>query len=280
MMSKRKLLELVRGGHVSGWDDPRMPTIAGLRRRGFTPRRSARSADLIGVGQTENRVDIGKLEFAIRDDLNQKAPRVLCVLRPLRVVITNYPEGTRPRSWTPPTSPHDVPREGSRPLPFSRTLYIDRDDFMEDPPPASTASRPGREVRLRYAYVIRCDEVVKDAAGEIVELRCTVRPRDPGRKAPEGDRPRHDPLGFGGPRRPCEVRLYDRLFTVPDPEAGEEDFKRHLNPESLVVVEGALIEPSVAGTRPAATTSSSGSATSGSDPVDSRPGRRWSSTGP
>jgi glutaminyl-tRNA synthetase len=246
IVSKRKLLELVNGGHVSGWDDPRMPTLAGLRRRGYTPEAVRSFCEMIGVGKAENRADIGVLEFAIRDDLNQKAPRVLCVLRPLRVVLTNYPEG-QTEELDAPLFPHDVPREGSRPLPFSRTLYIDRDDFREDPPSGFFRLSPGAEVRLRYAYVIRCDQVVKDDDGEVVELRCSYYPQTRGGKAPEGRTIRGTIHWVSAEHAvACEVRLYDRLFTVSDPEAGDGDFKTHLNPDSLQVVDGALVEPSIA----------------------------------
>jgi glutaminyl-tRNA synthetase len=246
--SKRKLLQLVREGHVSGWDDPRMPTVAGLRRRGVTPAAVRHFAELAGVGRTENRTDIGKLEFAIRDGLNHIAPRVLCVLRPLAVTITNYPEG-QVEELEAPYFPRDVPREGSRALPFSRELFIDRDDFMEDPPADYHRLSPGAEVRLRYGYVIRCDEVVRGEDGEVVELRCTY---DPESRSGGGNASRKGVRGTihwvsAAHSLPCEVRLYDRLFSVPDPEEGEEDFIQHLNPDSLVVVRGARVEPSVAG---------------------------------
>lgn len=246
VVSKRKLLELVRQGHVDGWDDPRMPTLAGLRRRGVTPEALRAFCERIGVGKAENRADIGALEHAIRDDLNRKAPRVLCVLRPLKVVLTNYPSD-RTESFEAPHYPRDVDREGSRPLSFSRTLYIDRDDFMEDPPEDFFRLRPGGEVRLRYAYVIRCDEVVRDDAGNVAELRCTYLPETRGGKAPEGRTVRGTIHWVSESHAiPCTVRLYDRLFSVPDPEAGDTDFKAHLNPQSLVVRAGALIEPGVA----------------------------------
>jgi glutaminyl-tRNA synthetase len=245
VVSKRKLLELVRGGFVSGWDDPRMPTLAGLRRRGVTPEAIRSLWEGVGVTKVENRIDIARLEHAIRDDLNQKVPRVLCVLRPLRVVLTNYPED-RTEELDAPYYPHDVPKEGSRRLPFSRELYIDRDDFMEDPPRGFFRLTPGGEVRLRYGYIIRCDEVVRDASGEVAELRCTYDPDTRGGTAPDG-RTVRGTIQWVSARHgiPCEVRLYDRLFSVPDPDGGEEDFKTHLNPESLVVVEGAVIEPGV-----------------------------------
>jgi glutaminyl-tRNA synthetase len=243
--SKRKLLELVREGFVKGWDDPRMPTLAGLRRRGFTPESIRAFCETIGVARTANRVDIGKLEFAIRDDLNTRAPRVLCVLRPLRVVLTNYPEDLTEQLEA-PFFPRDVPREGSRELPFSRVLYIDREDFAEDPPRGWHRLSPGAEVRLRYAYIIRCDEVVRDDSGEVVELRCTYYPETRGGKAPGGKTIRGTIHWVSAAHAvPCEVRLYDRLFSVPDPDEAEGDFKDLLNPESLVTVTGAMIEPSV-----------------------------------
>jgi glutaminyl-tRNA synthetase len=246
VMSKRKLLQLVNGGHVSGWDDPRMPTIAGLRRRGVTPESIRAFCDLIGVSKANTRVDIAKLEYAIRDDLNQRAPRVMCVLDPLRVTITNWPAGhvelLDASYW-----PHDVPKTGSRPVPFSGELYIEREDFAEDPPKGFFRLAPGREVRLRYGYVIRCDDIVKDEAGAVVELRCTYDPETKGGVVPR-DRNVKGTLHWVSSSHavPCEVRLYDRLFGVPDPETDPDvDFTAHLNPQSLVVVNGALIEPTV-----------------------------------
>jgi glutaminyl-tRNA synthetase len=249
MTSKRKLLQLVNDGFVSGWDDPRMPTVAGLRRRGVTPEALRAFVELVGVAKANSRVDVAKLEHAIRDDLNQRAPRVLCVLRPLRVVITNWPAGTV-EQLDAPYWPHDVPKEGSREVPFSGELYIDRDDFMEDPPKGFFRLAPGREVRLRYGYIIRCDEVVRDAAGEVAELRCTYDPATRGGAAAEGRNVKGTVHWVSAAHSlPCEVRLYDRLFTVPDPDAaaGEDgDFRTFLNAESLVVVKEARIEPSLA----------------------------------
>jgi glutaminyl-tRNA synthetase len=245
VMSKRKLLELVKAELVSGWDDPRMPTLAGLRRRGVTPAAIRSFWEMMGVARTESRVDLGKLEYAIRDDLNQTAPRVLCVLRPLRVVLTNYPAG-KVEELEAPYFPHDVPKEGSRMLPFSGTLFIDRDDFMEEPSKGFFRLSPGREVRLRYGYVIRCEEVVRNDAGEVVELRCSYDPETRGGNTPDGRVVRGTIQWVSAEHAVgCEVRLYDRLFTVPDPDAGEGDFKDHLNPDSLIVVRDALIEPSV-----------------------------------
>ncbi|HEU4558307.1 MAG TPA: glutamine--tRNA ligase/YqeY domain fusion protein [Longimicrobium sp.] len=243
--SKRKLLELVKGGYVSGWDDPRMPTIAGIRRLGCTPEALRGFWDAAGVTKAPQRIPVPRLEHAMRDDLNRRSPRVLCVLKPLMVVITNYPEGET-EELDAPYWPHDVPNEGSRPLPFSRELFIDRDDFMENPPKGFFRLSPGGEVRLRYAYVIRCDEVIKNDAGEIVELRCSYDPETRGGNTPDGRQVKGTIQWVSashGVR--CEVRLYDRLFTVPDPDAQEGDFKDYLNPQSLVVISDAVIEPSV-----------------------------------
>jgi glutaminyl-tRNA synthetase len=248
--SKRKLLELVKGGFVSGWDDPRMPTIAGLRRLGCTPEALRAFWENAGVTKASQRIELSRLEHAMRDDLNHRAPRVLCVLKPLKVVVANYPEG-QTEELDAPYWPHDVPNEGSRPLPFSRELWIDRDDFMEDPPKGFFRLSPGGEVRLRYAYVIRCDEVVKDDAGEVVELRCSYDPATRGGSTPDGRQVKGTIQWVSAAHGiRCEVRLYDRLFTIPDPDAGEGDFKDYLNPDSLVVVGDAVIEPSVRGDAP------------------------------
>ena len=248
--SKRKLLELVKGGYVSGWDDPRMPTIAGIRRLGCTPEALRSFWQQAGITKASQRIEMSRLEHAMRDDLNHRAPRVLCVLHPLKVTITNYPEG-QTEELDAPYWPHDVPNEGSRPLPFSRELFIDRDDFMESPPKGFFRLSPGAEVRLRYAYVIRCDEVVKDAAGEVVELRCSYDPATRGANPADGRQVKGTIQWVSaehGVR--CEVRLYDRLFSVPDPDAADGDFKDHLNPASLVVVPDAVVEPSVRGDAP------------------------------
>jgi len=250
--SKRKLLQLVNGGHVTGWDDPRMPTLAGLRRRGVTPEALRAFCELVGVAKANTRVDIAKLEYTIRDDLNHRAPRVMCVLNPLRVVLTNWPEH-EVEELEAPYWPHDVPNEGTRPVPFGRVLYIERDDFMEDPPKGFHRLTPGGAVRLRYGYIIRCDEVVKDDSGAIVELRCTVDHDTRGGTAPEGRNVKGTIHWVAAQSAlPCELRLYDRLFTVPDPEADEaRDFRAFLNPQSLVVTQG-YIEPSVEDAEPGA----------------------------
>src|SRR5687768_4411856 len=243
VVSKRKLLRLVNAKAVAGWDDPRMPTVAGLRRRGVTPEALRLFAEMVGVAKANSRVDIAKLDFAIREDLNPRVPRVLCVLRPLRVVLTNYPED-KTEEFDAPSFPHDVPREGSRALPFSRVLYIDRDDFMEAPPKGYFRLAPGGEVRLRYAYIIRCDEVIKDASGEVTELRCTYDPETRGGQTVDGRTVKGTIHWVSADHAaPCEVRLYDRLFSTPDPDQ-VEDFRDVLNPDSLMVVSGALIEPS------------------------------------
>ena len=256
IVSKRKLLQLVDEGHVAGWDDPRMPTLSGLRRRGVTPDAIRAFCDMTGVTKTNAMIDIAKFEYAIRDDLNRRAPRVMAVSDPLKVVITNWPvasahEGDLEEGveWLDaPSYPHDVPREGSRPVPFGRELWIERSDFSEDPPKGFRRLTPGGEVRLRYAYFIRCDEVVKDESGEVVELRCTYDPETRSGQAADGRKVKGTIHWVEASKAvPCELRLYDRLFSVPDPRVEPEggDFKDHLNPESLQVREG-WIEPSVA----------------------------------
>jgi glutaminyl-tRNA synthetase len=249
VMSKRKLLRLVEEGHVSGWDDPRMPTIAGLRRRGVTPEAIRTFTETIGVARKDSRVELGSFEHAVRDDLNMLVPRVLCVLEPLKVVLTNYPED-RVEELEASYYPHDVPKTGSRMIPFSRELWIDRNDFMEDPPRKFFRLAPGREVRLRYGYFITCQEVVKDDSGQVVELRCTYDPATRGGDSPDG-RKVQGTIHWVSARHAlsCEVRLYDRLFNTPDPDA-EGDFITALNPDSLKVVSGAVIEPSVAADPP------------------------------
>jgi glutaminyl-tRNA synthetase len=274
VLSKRKLIRLVQERHVGGWDDPRMPTIAGLRRRGVTPEAIRRFCDLVGVAKTDSRVDIEKLEWAIRDDLNPKVPRVLAVLRPLKVVITNYPE-EQVEELDAPYFPRDVPREGSRKVPFSRELLIERDDFMEAPPAKFFRLAPGREVRLRYAYLVTCREVVKDARGEVVELRCTYDPATKGGDAPDGRKVKGTIHWVSAARAVrCEVRLYDRLFSVPNPDdvSEGEDFTRSLNPASLVVARDAWIEPSVAADPPGSRYQFERLGYFVSDATDSRPG--------
>ena len=248
VLSKRKLLRLVNEGHVSGWDDPRMPTIAGIRRRGVTPEALRNFAEAIGVARKPARTELATFEHHVRDDLNMRVPRVLCVVNPLKLVLTNYPEG-QVEELDAPYYPHDVPLEGSRTIPFSRELWIERDDFLEDPPKKFFRLAPGREVRLRYGYLITCTDVVKNEAGEIVELHGTYDPETRGGDAPDGRKVSatiHWVAAAGA--LDVELRLYDRLFTRPDPDDVPEgqDFTSSLNPASLVTVRGAKLEPSVA----------------------------------
>ncbi|HXD75247.1 MAG TPA: glutamine--tRNA ligase/YqeY domain fusion protein [Vicinamibacterales bacterium] len=247
VMSKRKLLQLVQQKLVAGWDDPRMPTITGLRRRGYTPESIRDFCQRIGIAKKENVIDVAQLEFCIREDLNRRAPRVMAVLRPLKVVLTNYPEG-QVEEVDVINNPEDQ-SAGTRKVPFSRVLYIEQDDFRENPPKKFFRLSPGREVRLRCAYFITCQEVVKDAAGEIVELRCTYDPATRGGDAPDGRRVKATLHWVSAAHAgTAEVRLYDRLFSVEDPEAEEagKTFVDYLNPNSLEVLEGCRIEPSLA----------------------------------
>ncbi len=248
VLSKRRLIQLVEGGYVSGWDDPRMPTIAGLRRRGFTPRSIRRFCELIGVGKSESLVDIGLLEYALREDLNQRAPRRMGVLRPLKVVILNYPEG-KEEMLEAINNPED-PSMGTRFIPFSRELYIEEEDFMENPPRKFFRLSPGREVRLRYAYFIKCVDVIRDGnTGKIKELHCIYDPATRGGNAPDGRKVKATLHWVSAPHAvDVEVRLYDRLFQVPEPTAEEKngrDFKEFLNPHSLDILRGCKVEPSL-----------------------------------
>jgi glutaminyl-tRNA synthetase len=243
LMSKRKLLELVERKLVAGWDDPRLPTLAGLRRRGFTPESIRDFCERIGVAKANSTVDVTLLEHCLREDLNPQVPRVMCVLRPLKLVIENYPEGDV-EELDGPFYPHDVPKEGSRKVPFSRVLYIEKDDFAETPPKGFHRLSPGREVRLRYAYLVRCESVVKDATGEIVEIRCTYDPATRGGAAPDGRKvPGTLHWVSADQSIPVEVRLYDRLFKVERPDLEEGGFETTLNPDSLEVLKESRIEP-------------------------------------
>ncbi|TAK13615.1 MAG: glutamine--tRNA ligase/YqeY domain fusion protein [Acidobacteria bacterium] len=249
VMSKRKLLQLVNEKHVSGWDDPRMPTISGLRRRGFTPEAIRRFCDEIGVAKRENVIDVGLLEFCVREDLNKRAPRAMAVLRPLKIVLENYPEGQSEAMEV--VNHPDDPSAGTRKVPFSREIYIERDDFLEDPPKKFFRLAPGREVRLRNAYLVTCREAVKNAAGEITELRCTYDPATRGGDAPDGRKVKATLHWVSAAHAvDAEVRLYDRLFSVENPGAGDADFLAQMNPHSLERVAGAKVEPSLAA-RPA-----------------------------
>ena len=252
LLSKRNLLRLVQEKYVDGWDDPRMPTIAGMRRRGVPAAALRAFCDMIGVAKTENRVDYTKLEYAIRDELNPTAPRVMCVLRPLKLVVDNFGEGEF-EELDAPYFPDDIGKEGSRLVPFTRELLIERDDFEEDPPKGFRRLVPGGEVRLRYGYVVCCVDIVKDEDGVITEVHCTYDPETRGGSTPDGRKVQGTIHWVSASRSvPAEVRLYDRLFSVPDPEDVEEgeDFTGHLNPESFAVLADARVEPSVASDPP------------------------------
>ena len=243
VLSKRKLIQLVKEGFVRGWDDPRMPTLSALRRRGYTPESIRDFCSRIGVAKADSVVDYALLEHCVREDLGPKAPRLMAVLRPLKVVLTNYPEG----------SGEDLPAElnpdnealGTRTMPFGRELYIEQDDFMENPPPKYIRLTPGGEVRLKNAYIIKCQEVVKDSSGDIVELRCTYDPDTKSGGAGSGRKVKgtiHWVAAAGAV--PCEVRLYDHLFPLEDPETGDDDFLSRVNPGSLVTL-AAYAEPAL-----------------------------------
>jgi len=248
VLSKRVLLRLVNEGFVRGWDDPRMPTISGLRRRGFPAEGIREFAAMIGVAKADSVVEVGQLEHAVRNVLNQTAPRRFAVLDPLRVVIENYPEG-QVEEMDVVNNPED-PSAGSRRVAFGRELWIERDDFMEEPPAKFFRLAPGREVRLRSAYFVTCREVVKDASGAVVELRCTYDPATRGGDSPDGRRPKATLHWVSGAHAvPAEVRLYDHLFSRPDPGAAGRDLFADLNPTSETVLQGCLVEPALTGAR-------------------------------
>ena len=248
LMSKRKLLELVRGGNVTGWDDPRMPTLCGLRRRGYSPAAIRSFCKRIGVAKTDSTVDIALLEHCVREDLNKTSPRVMAVLRPLRLVIENYPED-QVEEMDAVNNPED-PTAGSRKVPFSRVLYIERDDFREDAPRKFYRLAPGREVRLRYAYFVTCTEVVKDEeSGEVLEVHCTYDPTTRGGDAPDGRKVKATLHWVSSAHAlPAEVRLYDYLLKEesPDEPGDADDFKSMLNPDSLETLTSCRVEPSLA----------------------------------
>ena len=245
VLSKRKLIRLVNDGRVQGWDDPRMPTISGLRRRGYTPHAIRQFCDDVGVGKVKGKVAFHKLEYHIRQHLNKTANRVMAVLNPLRLVISNYPDD-QVEALEAINNPEDA-AAGTRMLPFSKTLYIEREDFMEDPPRKFFRLAPGREVRLRYAYFITCTDVIKDDQGQIVELRCTYDPATRGGAAPDGRRVKATLHWVSAQHAiPAQARLYENLFSVEDPEADDErDFTEFINPDSLRVLDPIYVEPSL-----------------------------------
>ena len=247
VMSKRKLLQLVSEGHVNGWDDPRMPTISGLRRRGYTPESIRRFCETIGVARRENIIDVALLEFGVRDHLNKIAPRVMAVLDPVKLVIDNYPEG-KVETVTIENNPED-PNSGSREVPFSREIYIERDDFMEEAPKKFFRLRPGGEVRLKGAYIIKAESVIKDSEGRITEIHCTYDPETLSGSGSEASMRKVKGTLHWVPAHAAvkaEVRLYDRLFNDEAPDGHKDhDFKEFLNPDSLRVIDNAVMEPSV-----------------------------------
>lgn len=247
VMSKRKLLELVKQGFVSGWDDPRMPTLSGLRRRGYTPESIRKFTERVGIAKREGIVDLGLLEYSVREDLNKRAPRVMGVLHPLRVVIDNYPED-QTEELEAINNPED-PSMGTRNVPFSKVIYIERNDFREDPPRKYFRLAPGREVRLRYAYFIKCVDVIKDEkTGEVIELHCTYDPASKGGSSPDGRKVKGTIHWVSAAHSiKAKVRLYDRLFSSPNPgmEKGDADFKTVLNPNSLETLDNCYLEPSL-----------------------------------
>jgi glutaminyl-tRNA synthetase len=252
VLSKRRLIQLVQEKHVRGWDDPRMPTLSGLRRRGYTPEAIRSFCERIGVSKFNSVIDISWLEDSLREDLNRRAPRALAVLHPLRLVIDNYPEGQAERLEA-VNNPED-PGAGTRQVPFSRVLYIEQDDFRESPPKDFFRLAPGREVRLRYAYFVKCTGVIKDPnTGEVVELRCTYDPATRGGNAPDGRKVKSTIHWVSAAAAvDAEVRLYDHLFTQADPDDVPEgqDYRANLNPGSLVALTGCKLEPSLAGAAP------------------------------
>ena len=251
VMSKRMLLELVEGGFVSGWDDPRMPTISGYRRRGYTPQSIRNFAEKIGIAKRDNTVEISLLEHSVREDLNKRAPRVMAVLQPLKIVIENYPE-KQTEELAAVNNPEN-PEAGTRNVPFSRELFIEQNDFMEDPPRKFFRLAPGREIRLRYAYFITCTQVIKDENGHVIEIRCTYDPETKGGSAPDGRKVKGT-IHWVSVKHclDAEVRLYDRLFSVPNP-GRDGDFKKDINTDSLQVLTHCKVEPSLKNTDPSVT---------------------------
>ena len=246
-MSKRKLLQLVNNGHVRGWDDPRMPTISGLRRRGYTPEAIRDFCERIGVAKKDSMVDMALLEHCLREDLNRRAPRAMAVLRPLKMVIENYPADLVEEMEA--VNNPENPAAGTRNVPFSRVLYIEQDDFMEEPPKKFYRLAPGREVRLRYGYLVTCVGVVRDEeTGEVREVRCTYDPATRGGTTPDGRKVKATIHWVSAPHAlEAEVRLYDALFSVENPGAAKDvDFQELLNPDSLTMLTGCRLEPALA----------------------------------
>ena len=269
VMSKRRLKQLVDEGHVSGWDDPRMPTLVAMRRRGVTAAAIRDFCHRVGVTKKDNVIDVAVLENCVREDLDSKAPRVMGVLRPLRVVVVNYPEDAD-EQLDAANHPQN-PDMGTRKVPFSRVLYIEREDFMEDPPKKFFRMAPGREVRLRYAYLVTCVDVVKDAGGEVVEVHCRYDPESRGGSAPDGRKVKGTIHWVSAQHALCaQVRLYDRLFSVPDPQA--DNFLEHINGDSLETLDGARLEPGVADAAPGTHLQFERLGYFCVDTVDSRPG--------
>ena len=247
-MSKRKLLKLVEDKHVNGWDDPRMPTLSGLRRRGFTPTAIRNFCDTIGVAKANSVIEYGVLEHAIRDDLNKNAPRAMAVIRPLKITITNYPENSV-EEFEVPTYPQDKENNETRVVPFSRVIYVEQEDFMEEAPRKFFRLSPGREVRLLGAYYVTCDDVVKDEAGNILELVCTYDPESRGGNSPDGRKVKGTIHWVSAEYAvDAELRLYNPLFSAENPEEGG-DFTEHLNPNSVEII-SAKVEPNLAETEP------------------------------
>ena len=270
VMSKRKLLQLVENKYVSGWDDPRLPTIAGLRRRGCTPESIRKFCDLVGIAKANSSVEMSQLDFCIRDDLNTKAPRVMAVLHPLKVIIDNYPDHQE-ENLDAPYWPHDIPKTGSRPLPFSREIYVEKEDFLENPPKDFYRLAPGQEVRLRYAYCIRCTSVEKDSNGEIIAIHCTYDPETRSGNAPIGRKVKGT-IHWVSHRAPhAEVRLYNHLLLSPHVEG--DDFLSCINPQSLEVLTDCRIETSLQNVQGGERYQFERQGYFFVDPIDSKPGK-------
>ena len=271
VMSKRKLLQLVKEQHVSGWDDPRLPTLVGMRRRGYPAAAIRKFCDLIGVGKAASWIDLSVLEECVREELNASAPRAMAVLKPLKVVLTNYPEG-KVEELTAAIHPQK-PEMGNRTVPFSREIYVEQDDFMEDPPKKFFRLGPGREVRLRNAYIVRCDEVIKNEAGEVIELRCSADLDTLGAKPADGRKVKGTIHWVSAQHAvPAEVRQYERLFSVENPDKGD-DYRQNLNPESLQTITTAYTEAGLAEARPGTAYQFERTGYFCVDPVDSAAGK-------